>query len=62
MAKRTKPYRLVQIIEEKSHDKFKIFDFKCFYPSIKETLTIKAINFAKKRVNIPKEDKTNYKT
>ena len=30
---------------------------KDFYPSIKETLLIKAINFAEKRVNITNEDR-----
>ena len=34
-----------------------MFDIKDFYPSIKETLLIKAINFAEKRVNITNEDK-----
>ena len=44
-------------IEEKSKYKFLVFDIKDFYPSIKETLLIKAINFAKKLLNIKKEDK-----
>ena len=44
-------------IEEKSNHKFIVFDIKDFYPSIKETLLIKAINFAEKRVNITNEDK-----
>ena len=35
-------------IEEKSKYKFIIFDIKDFYPSVKETLLTKAINFAKK--------------
>ena len=34
-----------------------MFDVKDFYPSIKETLFIKAINFAEKLVNITNEDK-----
>ena len=34
-----------------------VFNIKDFYSSIKETLLIKAINFAKKRVNIKNEDK-----
>ena len=44
-------------IEEKSKYKFIVFDIKDFYPSIKETLLIKAINFAEKLVNITKKDK-----
>ena len=44
-------------IEEKSKYKFIVFDIKDFYPSIKETLLIKAINFAEKLVNITSEDK-----
>ena len=44
-------------IEEKSKDKFIVFDIKDFHPSIKETLLIKAINFAEKLVNIANEDK-----
>ena len=44
-------------IEEKSNHKFKVFDVKDFYPSIKETLLIKPIKFAEKRVNITNEDK-----
>ena len=44
-------------IEEKSNHKFIVFDIKDFYPSMKETLLIKAINFAEKRVNITNEDK-----
>ena len=44
-------------IEEKSNHKFIVFDIKDFYPSIKETLLIKAINFAEKRVNMTNEDK-----
>ena len=44
-------------IEEKSNQKFIVFDIKDFYPSIKETLLIKAINFAEKHVNITNEDK-----
>ena len=34
-----------------------MFDIKDVYPSIKETLLIKAINFTKKLVNITNEDK-----
>ena len=34
-----------------------MFDIKDFYPSIKETILIKVINFAEKRVNITNEDK-----
>ena len=44
-------------IEEKSNQKFIVFDIKDFYPSIKETLLVKAINFAEKHVNITNEDK-----
>ena len=44
-------------IEEKSKYKFIVFDIKDFYPSIKETLLIKAINFAEKLVHITNEDK-----
>ena len=39
-------------IEEKSKYKFTVFDIKDFYLLIKEILLIKAINFAKKLVNI----------
>ena len=34
-----------------------MFDIKDFYPSIKETLLIKALNFAEKRVNITNKHK-----
>ena len=44
-------------LEEKSQYKFIVLDIKDFYPSIKETLLIKAINFAEKLVNIKNEDK-----
>ena len=44
-------------IEEKSKYKFIVFDIKDFYPSIKEKLLIKAINFTEKLVNITNEDK-----
>ena len=44
-------------IEEKSNLKFIALDIKDFYPSIKETLLINAINFAEKRGNITNEDK-----
>ena len=44
-------------IEQKSKCKFIMFDIKDFYPSIKETLLMKAINFAEKLVNITNEDK-----
>ena len=44
-------------IEEKSKYKFIVFDIKDFYPSIKETLLIKAINFAEKHVNLTNKDK-----
>ena len=43
-------------IEGKSKYKFIVFDIKDIYPSINETLLIKAINFAEKLVNI-NEDK-----
>ena len=43
-------------IKEKSNHKFIVFDIEDFYPWIKKTLLIKAINFAAKRVNI-NEDK-----
>ena len=49
-------------IEEKSNHKFIGFDVKDFYPSVRETLLIKAINFAEKRVKITNEDTKNYKT
>ena len=39
-------------IEEKKNHKFIVFDIKNFHPSIKETLLIKAIKFAERRVNI----------
>ena len=44
-------------IEEKSKYRFIVFDIKDVYPSIKETLLIKAINFTEKLVNITNEDK-----
>ena len=44
-------------IEEKSKYKCTVFDIKDFYPSIKETLLIKAVNFAEKLVNKTNEDK-----
>ena len=44
-------------IEEKSKYKFIAFDIKDFYPSIKETLLITAINVAEKPVNITNENK-----
>ena len=44
-------------IEEKSKYKFIVFGIKDFYPSIKETVLIRAINFAEKLVNITNEDK-----
>ena len=44
-------------IEEKSRCKLIVFNIKDFYLSIKETLLIKAINSAKKLVNITNEDK-----
>ena len=44
-------------IEEKSKYTFIVFDIKHFYPSIKETRLIKAINFVEKLVNITNEDK-----
>ena len=44
-------------IEEKSKYKFIVFNIKDFYPSIKETLLMKAINFAEKLVNITNKDK-----
>ena len=44
-------------IEEKSKYKLIVFDIKDFYLSIKETLLIKAINPAEKRVNITNEGK-----
>ena len=43
-------------IEEKRKYKFIVFDIKDF-PSIKETLLIKAINFAEKLENITNENK-----
>ena len=44
-------------IEEKSKYKFIEFGIKDFYRSIKETVLIRAINFAEKHVNITNEDK-----
>ena len=44
-------------IEEKRKYKFIVLNIEDFYPSIKETLLIKAINFAEKLVNITNEDK-----
>ena len=44
-------------IEEKSKYKFIVFNIKDFYPSIKETLLIEAINFAEKLVHVTNEDK-----
>ena len=44
-------------IEEKRKYKFIAFNIKDSYRSIKETLLIKAINFAEKLVNITNEDK-----
>ena len=44
-------------IEEKSKCKLIVFDIKDFYPSIKEALLIKAINFAETLVHITNEDK-----
>ena len=44
-------------IEEKSKYKFIVFDIKDLSPPIKETLLIKAINFAEKLVNITNQDK-----
>ena len=44
-------------IEEKSYRNIIVFDIKDFYLSIKETLLIKAINPAEKRVNITNEGK-----
>ena len=48
---------LLMKLEEKSQYKFIVLDIKDFYPSITETLLIKAINFAEKLVNIKNEDK-----
>ena len=44
-------------IQEKKSYKFAMFDIKDFYPSIKEGLLNKALNFAGTHVNISKEDK-----
>ena len=44
-------------IEEESKYKFIVFDITDFYPSIKEKLLIKAINFVEKLVHITNEDK-----
>ena len=44
-------------IEEKRKYKFIAFNIKDSYRSIKETLLIKAINFAEKLVNIISKDK-----
>ena len=44
-------------MEEKIKCKLIVFDIEDFYPSIKETLLIKAINFAERLVNITNEDK-----
>ena len=56
MEKYTKHYRFMKI-EEKRKYKFIVLNIEDFYASIKETLLIKAINFAKKLLNIKKEDK-----
>ena len=48
---------MVYEYKKKSKYKFIVFDIKDFYPSIKETLLIKAINFAEKLVNIINKDK-----
>ena len=45
-------YRMVYENWKKSKYKFKVFDIKDFYPSIKETLLIKSTNFAEKPANI----------
>ena len=58
MEKYTKRYRMVYEIEEKSNHKSIAFDIKGLYSSIKETLLIKAINFAEKYVNITEQTKT----
>ena len=47
-------------IEEKSNLKFIVFDIKDFYPSVKETLLIKTINFAKKNVKHNKRRQIKY--
>ena len=44
-------------IDEKSRYKFTVFDIENFYPSIKEDLLKKAINFASRRVEVKKEEK-----
>ena len=44
--------RMVYENWKKSKYKFKVFDIKDCYPSIKETLLIKSTNFAEKPVNI----------
>ena len=43
-------------IQNKTRYKFVVFDIKEFYPSIKEALLVKALNFAKQHVRIKKED------
>ena len=44
----------VYLAKQKSKYKFIVFNTKDFYPSIKETLLIKAINFAEKLAHINK--------
>ena len=44
-------------IESKSSHKFLMFDIKDFYPSIKENLLIKALEFAKEHVTIKSKDR-----
>ena len=43
-------------IEDKPSHTFMVFDIKDFYPSISETLLKEALNFAKSKVNISKND------
>ena len=43
-------------IEEKNNHKFIMLDIKDLYPSLKGTLLTKAMNFAKKCINIPNRE------
>ena len=43
-------------IEKKDECKFMIFDIEQFYPSIKESVLLKALDFAKKHTKILKKD------
>ena len=44
-------------ITNKGQHKFAMLDIKDFYPSIKEDLSKKALNFASRRIEVKNEDK-----